>query len=65
MRAGRLAKTLARNRPLLVEVLRGSARGVAERRAELRHHVLRDAWTVVKRFGAQGVVNIESARSPA
>jgi len=45
-------------------VLRGSARGVAERRAELRHHVLRDAWTVVKRFGAQGVVNIEKREIP-
>jgi len=60
----RIAKTISRNRPLLLSVIRGSARGLAQRRPELRHHVMRDAWTVAKRFGAEGVVNIEKREIP-
>lgn len=35
------------------------------RRPEFRHHVVRDAWTVVKRFGAETVQNVELREIPA
>lgn len=60
----RLVKTVERNRRVVGPVLRGIARGAIQRGPELRHHVLRDAWTVAKRFGAEGVVNIEKREIP-
>ncbi|MCW3041715.1 MAG: class SAM-dependent methyltransferase [Solirubrobacterales bacterium] len=60
----KLRTTMGRNRGLLVPTLRGVARGVVARRAEFRHHVVRDAWTIAKRFAAPGVVNIEKREIP-
>ncbi len=55
---------MTRNREILLPTLRGIAKGVVMRRPELRHHVVRDAWTVAKRFGADTVVNIEKREIP-
>lgn len=57
-------RTLSRNRAIFGPVLLGAARGALQRRAELRHHVVRDVWTVAKRFGAEGVVNVELREVP-
>lgn len=35
-----------------------------EAHGELRHHVVRDAWTVAKRFAAESVQNIERREVP-
>lgn len=56
--------TLSRNRRILGPVLRGVARGAVRRRPELRHHVVRDAWTVTKRFAAENVENVELREVP-
>jgi predicted O-methyltransferase YrrM len=50
---------LSRNQRILLSTLRGFTRGLVHRRAEFRQHVVRDAWTVAKRFGAQNIENIE------
>lgn len=60
----KLLSSLARNREVLTPVLRGMAQGARSRRDELRHHVVRDAWTIAKRFAAEGVVNIEKREIP-
>jgi Methyltransferase domain len=57
-------ETISRNRPILTSTVRGFARGVIHRRAELRHHVVREAWTVAKRFAAESVENIEFREIP-
>lgn len=54
-----LRESLDRNRGVFLPALRGVIRGIRSRRAEFRHHVARDAWTVAKRFGADAVENIE------
>jgi predicted O-methyltransferase YrrM len=59
-----LRTTLTRNRRILLPVLRGVAAGVFRRAPEFRHHVVRDAWTVAKRFGAQTVENVELREIP-
>ena len=59
-----MRESLARNRALLWSTARGLARGITGRREEFRHHVARDAWTVAKRFAADGVVNIEKREVP-
>jgi predicted O-methyltransferase YrrM len=64
MSAEGLRSTINRKRPILVPIMRGFARGVVRRRAEFRHHVVREAWTVAKRFGAEGVENIELREIP-
>lgn len=56
--------TLSRNRRILLSTLSGFAVGVVRRRSEFRHHVVRDAWTVAKRFGAGSVINIERREIP-
>lgn len=56
--------TLIRNRRILLSTMLGVAGGVVPRSSEFRHHVLRDAWTVAKRFGAGSVVNIERREIP-
>ena len=56
--------TLTRNSRILAPTLRGVARNVVRHRSELRHHVVRDAWTIVKRFGAETVINIEKREIP-
>lgn len=48
-----------RRRDVLLPVLRESVRGARTRRDELRHRLLRDGWTLVKRFGAASVRNVE------
>ena len=57
--------TWRRNRGVFGPTLAGFARGVVARRAEFRHHVVREAWTVAKRFAADPVVNIEPREIPA
>ncbi len=54
-----LRQTIDRNRRILLPTARGVASGILRRRAELRHHVVRDAWTLAKRFAADAVQNIE------
>lgn len=51
--------TFSRNRRILLSTVRGFTGGLLHRRAEFRQHVVRDAWTVAKRFGAASVQNIE------
>lgn len=48
----------------MLPLLRGVAQGVIHRRPEFRHHVVRDAWTVTKRFGTDSVENIELREIP-
>jgi Methyltransferase domain len=57
-------QTLGRNRDVLGPVMKGVARGALTRRPELRHHVVRDVWTIAKRFGAASVQNIELREVP-
>jgi len=59
-----LRTTISRNRRILVSTARGLAVGAVRRPAELRHHVVRDAWTVAKRFAAPSVENIERREVP-
>lgn len=59
-----LSSTLTRNRRIMLITLRGLRRGMTRRRAEFRHHVVRDVWTVAKRFGAESVQNIEFREIP-
>lgn len=59
-----LRTTLTRNGPILLSTMRGVAVGAVRRRSEFRHHVVRDAWTVAKRFAAGSVVNIERREIP-
>jgi hypothetical protein len=59
-----LRTTIHRNRRILATTVRGVGRGLVTRRAEFRHHVVRDAWTLAKRFGAEGVENIELREIP-
>jgi predicted O-methyltransferase YrrM len=51
--------TFSRNRRILLSTARGVASGLLRRPAEFRQHVVRDAWTITKRFGASAVENIE------
>ncbi|HEV2815305.1 MAG TPA: class I SAM-dependent methyltransferase [Solirubrobacteraceae bacterium] len=59
-----IGRSLRRNRQVLGPVLRGVASGALRRRAELRHHVVRDVWTLAKRFGAPAVENVELREIP-
>jgi predicted O-methyltransferase YrrM len=59
-----LRETLQRNRGVFLPALAGVVRGIYSRRSEFRHHVVRDAWTVAKRFGADTVQNIELREIP-
>lgn len=59
-----LRTTLSRNRRILLSTARGIAIGAVRRSGELRHHVVRDAWTVAKRFAAESVKNIERREVP-
>jgi predicted O-methyltransferase YrrM len=65
MAALTMLSSLRRNRRVLATSLAGTAWGAVHNRPELRHHVVRDAWTVVKRFGAREVHNIEFREIPA
>jgi predicted O-methyltransferase YrrM len=56
--------TLSRNRRILASTLRGFTLGLVNRPREFRQHVVRDTWTVVKRFGAERVQNIEFREIP-
>ncbi|MGI8507122.1 MAG: class I SAM-dependent methyltransferase [Solirubrobacteraceae bacterium] len=57
--------SLRRNRRILVSTVAGFSWGVVHKRPELRHHVVRDAWTIAKRFAAHPVENIEFREVPA
>ena len=59
-----LRTTITRNRRILLSTARGVAIGAVRRTDELRHHVVRDAWTVAKRFAAESVQNIERREVP-
>lgn len=50
---------------ILRRSLTGALRNSVSRRQELRYHVVRDLWTVTKRFGAQNVTNVELRELPA
>lgn len=49
---------------ILGKVARGAARGLRERRQELRYRLLRDVWSSTKRFGATGIENIAIREIP-
>jgi predicted O-methyltransferase YrrM len=51
--------TFSRNRRIILSTARGVAAGLVRRPAEFRQHVVRDTWTIAKRFGATGIENIE------
>ena len=53
------SSTFSRNRRILASTARGVASGLLRRPVEFRQHVVRDAWTITKRFGAAGIENIE------
>ena len=59
-----LRSTLSRKRRIFLSTARGVAVGAVRRTEELRHHVVRDAWTVAKRFAAESVQNIERREVP-
>jgi hypothetical protein len=48
-----------RNRQILPRALAGAARAAVRRPRELRYHVIRDVWSVTKRFGATSIENID------
>ncbi len=54
----------SRNRRIFATTVRGFTRGLISRRSEFRHHVVRDAWTIAKRFGAESIQNIELREVP-
>jgi predicted O-methyltransferase YrrM len=56
--------TLSRNRRILAATARGFAQGLIKRRPEFRRHVVRDAWTIAKRFGAEDIDTIEFREIP-
>ena len=60
-----LRSSFHRNRPIVSSSLAGFSWGVLHKRPELRHHVVRDLWTITKRFGARSVQNIELREIPA
>jgi predicted O-methyltransferase YrrM len=47
------------NRGLVGRALAGAARAAVRRPRELRYHVIRDVWSVTKRFGAARIDNIQ------
>jgi hypothetical protein len=53
------SSTFSRNRRIILSTARGVASGLLRRPAEFRHHVIRDTWTIAKRFGASAIQNIE------
>jgi hypothetical protein len=59
-----LRETMDRNRRILLPTVRGVVAGAVRRRPEFRHHVVRDAWTLAKRFAAESVENIEMREIP-
>lgn len=59
-----LRNTITRNRGLFLSTLCGVAVGAVKRRTEFRHHVIRDAWTVAKRFSTDAVQNIRQSEIP-
>lgn len=57
--------TFSRNRRIILSTARGVVGGAVRRPREFRHHLIRDAWTIAKRFGATGIENIEFREIPA
>ena len=57
--------TFSRNRRIFLSTARGVAAGLVRRPAEFRQHVVRDTWTIAKRFGATGIENVEFRDIPA
>jgi predicted O-methyltransferase YrrM len=55
---------LQRNGRILAATVGGFLSGIASRPQEFRQHVVRDAWTMAKRFGDRGVENIEARDVP-
>lgn len=56
--------TLSRNRRILLSTARGVASGLVQRPGEFRLHVIRDMWTIAKRFGATTIQNVEFREIP-
>lgn len=56
--------TFSRNRRIILATARGLAGGLVRRPSEFRRHVIRDTWTIAKRFGASGIQNIEFREIP-
>src|SRR5947209_5675682 len=49
---------------LVARAVGGTLRNTLHKREEFRYHVVRDAWSLTKRFGAQGIENIELRELP-
>ncbi len=58
------SSVFSRNRRIILSTARGFVLGAVRRPAELRRHVVRDAWTATKRFSAESVENIEFREIP-
>jgi predicted O-methyltransferase YrrM len=58
------SSTYSRNRRIIAATATGFARWLVSRRQEFRTHVVRDVWTIAKRFGAESIENIELADIP-
>lgn len=52
------------NRQIAVRALTGAMRSAIRSPAELRYHVIRDSWSIVKRFGAAAIDNVEVREIP-
>jgi hypothetical protein len=52
-------KTNDRQTRTIPRTLRGALRGIVRRPDELRSHLIREAWSTMKRFGAERIENIE------
>jgi len=54
-----------RQTAIVRDTLIGATRNAFSKRGELRYHVIRDAWTLTKRFGSRGIENLELRELPA
>jgi predicted O-methyltransferase YrrM len=52
------------NRQIALRALTGAARSSLRNRSELRYHVIRDYWSILKRFGAASIDNVEVREIP-
>jgi predicted O-methyltransferase YrrM len=58
------SNAFSRNRRIVASTARGLATGAVKRPGEFRRSLVRDVWTVAKRFAASGVQNIEFREIP-
>ena len=52
------------NRSIALRAIKGAIMGAVARREEMRYHVVRDMWSILKRFGASSIDNVEIRALP-